>query len=60
MREPVFITKNGMGDMAVMSLEAYERLLARLELYAKLDEAEAEIAAGAEGTDFFAFAEKLM
>lgn len=58
-REPVFITKNGIGDMVVMSMETYELQQAQLELYAKLAEAEAEIAAGAEGTDFFDFAKKL-
>jgi len=57
--EPVFITKNGVGDMVVLSLEMYERQQAQLELYAKLAEAEAEIAAGAKGVDFFEFAEKL-
>ena len=58
-REPVFITKNGIGDMVVMSLETYERQQAQFELYAKLAMAEAEIAAGAEGEDFFAYASKL-
>ena len=58
-REPVFITKNGVGDMVVLSLEMYERQQAQLELYAKLAEAEAEIASGAEGIDFFEFAQKL-
>lgn len=32
-KEPVFITKNGRGDLAVMSIEAYEQLLGRFELY---------------------------
>jgi len=31
--EPVFITKNGKGDLAVMSIETYELLKGRLELY---------------------------
>ncbi len=42
-REPVFITKNGVGDMVVMNIEDYEKQQAQLELYAKLAEAEAEI-----------------
>ena len=37
-REPVFITKNGQGDLAVMSIETYEALNGRLELYRLLDE----------------------
>ena len=58
-REPVFITRNGVGDMVVMSMETYERQQAQLELYAKLAEAESEIAAGAKGEDFFDFVKKL-
>ena len=34
--EPVFITKNGKGDLAVMSIEAYEDLTSRFELSLKL------------------------
>jgi PHD/YefM family antitoxin component YafN of YafNO toxin-antitoxin module len=37
--EPVFITKNGHGDLAVMSIEAYEKFCGRYELYHLLDEA---------------------
>lgn len=58
-REPVFITKNGVGDMVVMSIEVYERQQALIELYSKLAEAEAEIMNGAEGKDFIKVAEKL-
>ena len=36
--EPVFITKNGKGDLAVLSIEAYERLCGRFELYSLLNE----------------------
>ena len=31
--EPVFITKNGKGDLAVMSMETYEEMAGRIELY---------------------------
>jgi prevent-host-death family protein len=58
-REPVFITKNGVGDMVVMSVETYERQQGQLELYAKLSETEQDIAAGAKGVDFFELAERL-
>lgn len=44
--EPVFITKNGEGDMVVMSLALYEQQQALLELYQKLGEAEAQSLAG--------------
>ena len=35
--EPVFITKNGQGDLAVMSMATYERLTGQLELYRLLE-----------------------
>jgi prevent-host-death family protein len=49
--EPIFLTKNGIGDMVVMSLEYYEKQLARIELYQKLNEARDEIRNGAIGKD---------
>ena len=58
-REPVFITKNGTGDMVVMNIEEYEKQQTLLSLYGKLAESEAEIADGATGEDFTAFARKL-
>ena len=41
-REPVFLTKNGYGDMVVMSIEDYEDQKFRAEINAKLVEAEIE------------------
>ena len=35
--EPVYITKNGTGDLAVMSIETYERLVGKFELYTLLE-----------------------
>ena len=35
--EPVYITKNGKGDLAVMSIETYEMLVGKYELYKLLD-----------------------
>jgi prevent-host-death family protein len=35
--EPIYITKNGSGDLAVMSIETYERLVGKFELYAMLE-----------------------
>ena len=37
--EPIFITKNGYGDMVLMSMETYEKHLFLANVYAKLDEA---------------------
>lgn len=45
--EPVFLTKNGYGDMVVMSIEAYERKQFESEIFFKLKEAQIE----AESTD---------
>lgn len=36
--EPVYITKNGQGDLAVMSIETYEKLVGKFELYKLIDE----------------------
>ena len=58
-REPVFITKNGVGDMVVLSIEMYERQQAQLDLYAKLAESEAEVTSGTERVSFFEFAKRL-
>ena len=44
--EPIFITKNGYGDLVVMSIEAYERKFALLEVYKKLAEAESQVEKG--------------
>ncbi|MCI9640473.1 type II toxin-antitoxin system Phd/YefM family antitoxin [Anaerovoracaceae bacterium 41-7] len=44
--EPVYITKNGYGDMVIMSMKAYEEKLWMQEIYAKLAEAEAEVSEG--------------
>ena len=49
--EPIFLTKNGVGDMVVMSLEYYEKQLAKIELYQLLNEAQAENKNGAVGKD---------
>jgi prevent-host-death family protein len=37
-REPIFITKNGEGDLAVMSIETYEEIAGRNELYRMIQE----------------------
>ena len=42
-QEPIFITKNGYGDMVVMSIETYEKKLAKAELYEKLAIAEEQL-----------------
>jgi hypothetical protein len=44
--EPVYITKNGYGDMVVMSMETYERQFALADVYRKLAAAEIQVADG--------------
>lgn len=44
--EPVFITKNGKGDLAVMSIDAYEELVSRFELYGALRKGLEDVEAG--------------
>jgi PHD/YefM family antitoxin component YafN of YafNO toxin-antitoxin module len=41
-KEPIFITKNGYGDLVVMSIETYENLIKEVELDLSVAEAEAE------------------
>ena len=37
-REPIFLTNNGQGELAVMSIETYELLAGKLELYSLINE----------------------
>lgn len=44
--EPVFITKNGKGDLAVMRIETYEELMGRFELYGLLQDGLDDVSEG--------------
>ncbi len=44
--EPIFITKNGYGDMVIMSIHVYEETLERQNIYDKLAVAKTEIEQG--------------
>ena len=37
-REPIFVTKNGYGDMVLMSISVYEQKIARVDMYKKIME----------------------
>ena len=50
-QQPVFITKNGYGDLVVMSMETYEELLSTNQIDKAIFEAEQEVAGGAELLD---------
>lgn len=43
---PIFVTKNGYGDMVIMSLKRYEESLAKLDVYARIEAAESHITRG--------------
>lgn len=47
--EPIFITKNGEGDLVVMSMAYYSKLQLKLDLFSKLSVAQSQKAAGDKG-----------
>lgn len=47
--EPIFITRNGEGDMVVMSMAHYSKLQLKLDLFSKLAVAQAQRASGDRG-----------
>lgn len=44
--EPIYVTKNGYGDMVIMSMEAYEKTLYMNDIYQKLQSAEFSVENG--------------
>ena len=46
LNEPIFITKNGYGDLVIMSMEAYEKRIFLSDVYNKLAEAETQLNKG--------------
>ncbi|MDO5424583.1 MAG: type II toxin-antitoxin system prevent-host-death family antitoxin [Eubacteriales bacterium] len=44
-REPLFITKNGYGDLVIMSIETYEEMIETARTDAAITEAEREYVA---------------
>lgn len=47
--EPIFITKNGQGDLVVMSMAYYSRLQLKIDLLSKLSIAQNQKAEGDKG-----------
>ena len=41
--EPIYITKNGYGDMVIMSMEIYEDTMRRLSMYQDIEISEKQI-----------------
>lgn len=44
--EPIFVTKNGYGDLVIMSMKMYEEKMFMSDVYRKLDAAEAQLKEG--------------
>ena len=44
--EPIYITKNGYGDMVIMSMEIFEKTMSRQPMYQDIEIAEEQIASG--------------
>lgn len=47
--EPIFITKNGVGDLVVMSISHYSKMQLKLDLFSKLSVAQNQKADGDKG-----------
>ena len=41
--EPIYITKNGYGDMLIMSIERYERAMRQLSMYQSIEISEKQL-----------------
>ena len=44
--EPIYITKNGYGDMVIMSMEIYKSTMKHLTMYRDIEISERQIEAG--------------
>ena len=44
--EPIYVTKNGYGDMVIMSMDTYEKSMLLQDVYAKINTAECDVAEG--------------
>ena len=51
-QEPIYITKNGEGDLVVMSIQEYRKLERKLDLFAKLSVAQAQWDQGNRGRSY--------
>lgn len=45
-QEPIYITKNGYGDMVIMSMEIYESTMRQLSVYRNIEISEKQIEEG--------------
>lgn len=44
--EPIYITKNGYGDMVIMGMEVYEKTMSQLAVYRDVEVSERQIETG--------------
>ena len=44
--EPIYVTKNGSGDMVIMSMELYESTMRRIAMYRDIEISEKQIETG--------------
>lgn len=44
--EPIYVTKNGYGDMVIMSMEIYESMMKKIAMYRDIEISEKQIKAG--------------
>ncbi len=44
--DPIFVTKNGYGDIVIMSMKVYKEKMFMSDVYRKLDAAEEQLAEG--------------
>lgn len=42
-KEPIYITKNGYGDMVIMSMEIYENTMKKIAMYHDIEVSEQQI-----------------
>ena len=44
--EPIYITKNGYGDMVIMSIKLFEERMFMQDVYCKIEESETDVSTG--------------
>ena len=44
--EPIYVTKNGYGDMVIMSMEIYESTMRQIAMYRDIEISEKQVEAG--------------
>lgn len=45
-QEPIYVTKNGYGDMVIMSMEIYESTMRQINMYREIEISEKQIIIG--------------